>query len=518
MNVVAYCRFSSDAQKDGYSIEAQQRAIKDYCKRNALKLLRFYVDEARSGTNDQREQFQTMIRDIDAIHDFEGIVVHKIDRFSRSKKDFALYRDILETKGVKLISTVEHIDDTPESEILMSVLEAFAAFYPKNLSREVRKGMNEAARKGLATGGPHSYGYETDPITKKYVIVEREAAIVRSMYDMILEGYNLNEIAHALDGMGVTTKKGNRMSTKAIRRILTSEKYKGVSIFNSYSDYHRRKALTPKADLIRVENAFPAIISKDKWDKVQELLSAGKRGSYARKTKEDYILSGILYCGECREKMVGSSSTKKVSGGTSEYRYYTCPNKRRKTCSLSNIKKSYIEDLVSKIIKEDLFSGKVLQKVVDDLYNEIQSATVLPDETLAEYKSIIANTNKKIERLLNLYLDGEMEKEEYSKKRAELLLSKEFYQNHVNQSMYMNDIDKDEIRAKLLRFGQRLLEDNGVDLKRKKAAIATIVEKIEVYKEKIRVTFKFDVTADKVPNGDPYGIRTRECILERDMS
>ena len=106
MKVVAYCRYSSENQRDGYSIEAQMRAINDFCKKEGHELINTYIDEARSGTSDNREAFQQMIED-SSKKVFGAIVVHKLDRFARDRYDSAIYKKKLKDNGVRLISVLK---------------------------------------------------------------------------------------------------------------------------------------------------------------------------------------------------------------------------------------------------------------------------------------------------------------------------------------------------------------------------------------------------------------------------
>ena len=199
MNVVAYCRYSSENQRDGYSIEAQKKAISDYCNRMNYTILRFYIDEAKTGMNDNREEFQAMIADSSS-KDFSAVIVHKLDRFSRDRYNSVFYRKKLKDNGVKLLSVLENIDDdNPEDLILLSVLEGMADYYSKNLSREVKKGMNEAARNGLSTGGIPPFGYRINKETKKLEIIPERAEIVRTMFEMYAKGYNLIDIEKELN-------------------------------------------------------------------------------------------------------------------------------------------------------------------------------------------------------------------------------------------------------------------------------------------------------------------------------
>ncbi len=96
-----YARFSSDNQREE-SIDAQVRAIQDYARRNNLHIVKTYVDRAKSATSDKRPEFQRLIAD-SAHRQFDVIIIHKLDRFSRDKYDFAHYKRILKTNGVRLV-------------------------------------------------------------------------------------------------------------------------------------------------------------------------------------------------------------------------------------------------------------------------------------------------------------------------------------------------------------------------------------------------------------------------------
>jgi len=140
---VLYARFSSDNQREE-SIDAQLRALREYCERNGIVVIHEYCDRARSATTDDRPEFLDMIAD-SKTKDFDFIIVHKLDRFSRNRYDSAYYKRELKKNGVALISILEYMDDSPESVILESVLEGMSEYYSKNLAREVMKGMKESA-------------------------------------------------------------------------------------------------------------------------------------------------------------------------------------------------------------------------------------------------------------------------------------------------------------------------------------------------------------------------------------
>lgn len=120
---VAYARYSSTNQREE-SIDAQLRAIREYCKRNDIELIEIYTDEAKTGTNDDRDNFQQMINDINGGQiNVDTVLVHKFNRFARSTFDSAVYKKKLKEKGVRVVSVTQNIEDTPEGEMMEKSLK-----------------------------------------------------------------------------------------------------------------------------------------------------------------------------------------------------------------------------------------------------------------------------------------------------------------------------------------------------------------------------------------------------------
>ncbi|MCQ5128167.1 recombinase family protein [Butyricicoccus faecihominis] len=230
LRAVAYARFSSEMQREE-SIDAQLHAIEAYTKANHLLLCGSYIDRAKSATTDQRPEFQRMIADAQR-GQFEVVVVHKLDRFSRDRYDSAFYKRKLRLAGVALHSVLENLDGSPESVILESVIEGFNEYYSRNLAREVEKGKKENARKGIHVGGIPPLGYDVDPLTRKLVINEREAEAVRLIFSMFLEGHGYTKMRDKLNSRGYTTKHGQPFGKNSLHEILRNEKYTGVYTYN----------------------------------------------------------------------------------------------------------------------------------------------------------------------------------------------------------------------------------------------------------------------------------------------
>ena len=130
---VIYARYSSNNQTE-QSIEGQLRVCREFAQRNDIIIVDTYIDRALSGTNDNREQFQKMLKDSDK-RAWDYCLVYKLDRFSRNKYEMAIHRKHLKDNGVKILSAMENIPETPEGILLESLLEGFKRSNGHNKSK-----------------------------------------------------------------------------------------------------------------------------------------------------------------------------------------------------------------------------------------------------------------------------------------------------------------------------------------------------------------------------------------------
>lgn len=365
---VIYARFSSANQREE-SIEAQVRACQDYAVRNRLQVIDVYSDSAKTGTNADREAFQRMIED-SSKGKFRYVVIHKLDRFSRDKYDSVTYKRKLKVNGVTLRSVLENLDGSPESLILESLLEGMAAYYSQNLSRECLKGQMENGYKCLHNGGLPPLGYDIDKATRKYVVNEKEAELVRYIFSQYAEGTGYNKIVAHLNGMGHRTKRGNAFGKNSLHDLLKNPKYTGVYTFNLRLEKDvtgtRNPQFKPKDEWIYIEDGVPAIVDKETFDKVQAKLAENRKNAGRFKTKRVYMLSGLIRCGECGSQMWGQSH---IDGRHRLlYQDYECASKTYKQiCRNRGIRKEYIENYVLDELQNTLFTESSIKRLASML-------------------------------------------------------------------------------------------------------------------------------------------------------
>ena len=406
--VVAYARFSSDNQREE-SIDAQLRAIRSYCDTKGYILVDTYIDEARSATTDDRPSFQRMISDATA-GQWEAVIVHKLDRFSRNRYDSAIYKKQLRDVGVRVESVLEHLDDSPESVILESLLEGMSEYYSKNLAREVRKGQHENALKCRHNGGPVLYGYKLGE-DMHYVINESEAEAVRIAYEMVAQGSSYSEVIALLTERGYKTRNGRKFCTSTLLHMLRNEKYNGTYTYNRtlpQTGGKRTNESRPDDQILRIPGGMPAIVDMQTWQDVQDIIKrrSTQSSKASQRAKEVYLLQGLIKCGNCGSNMVGTRIHSKRDNKTRIY--YECNGRKRKVadCKMRRIPRDYVEGLVIDYIEKYILSDSAMERVRQLLIDEMERAQTISPNGIAGLKKELADTEKSIDNLIDAIAAG----------------------------------------------------------------------------------------------------------------
>ena len=310
---VIYCRYSSDSQTE-QSIEGQLRVCNEYAKSNDIVILDTYIDRAMTGTNDNRPDFQRMIKD-SAKKSFDVVLVYKFDRFSRNKYETAIHKKTLKDNGVKVISAMEYIPDSPEAIILESMLEGYAEYYSAELSQKVKRGMRETRSKGNFTGGFIIYGYKVE--NHKVVIDEEKAETVKYIFEQYAIGVYVKDIIKALTSKGIYNR-GKPFARNTVYNILKNEKYFDNILCVTYKEL---LDIMPKGTL-------NSQLSREKLDVVSRGGGENNPALYAYSSlPEKYKRRWVLLKGEpeqqMRQEMIRNIVKKdeKAESFFEEYRY-----------------------------------------------------------------------------------------------------------------------------------------------------------------------------------------------------
>ncbi|MCB2354716.1 recombinase family protein [Clostridium estertheticum] len=500
-----YARYSSDNQRDE-SIDAQIRAGEEYAERNNMKIVKQYVDKAKSATTDKRPAFQEMIKD-SSLGLFNTVIVHKLDRFSRDKYDSVVYKRKLKSNGVRLVSIVENLDGSPESIILESVIEGMAQYYSANLAREVMKGMKETAYQARHTGGQPPLGYDVNE-EKKYIINDAGAEVVRKIFDMYINGYSYASIIDNLNDRGYKTRLGNSFGKNSIYSILDNEKYSGVYIFNKTSKkdaFGKRNSHLSKDDseVIRVDGGMPAIISKETYQKAKEMMVARKRAPGANKAKEIYLLSGLIFCGECGSAMQGN---RRKPVNKPMYISYRCGSRlQKRNCDNKEIRREYIEEFVLSELERNILNDKAIPIFVKKINKHIQEQSKNEKSSTEIIVKELEGIDKQISNIVTAITQG-FAYEEFKTKMVDLKERKTklevtlIEQEHRSQAP---KITEEQVKNLFLMFRGFVKERNMPECKK---FIQNYVDKVIIFKDHVEVIFNVVFTILK--DYDAYKIKS----------
>lgn len=402
MNTAAiYIRVSTEDQTD-YSPDAQKRLLLSYAKQNDFLVPDdyIYIDEGISGRRaDKRPAFMQMIRMAKKKpRPFDVILVHKFDRFSRSREDSILYKSLLKREcGIRVISTTEHLEDDKFSIILEAILEAMAEYYSLNLSDEVLKGMTEKAIRGGYQAAP-PLGYEIRYAREIPKIKQDEAQIVRSIFDRFINFHQSPyEIAKELNRKGFLTKRSNPFEKRTIEYILKNPFYAGYIRFQLKRD---------AATSILTKGLHEPLITEEEYQTVKTYYS-----SRVRKPREHSIgckhwLSGMVKCSNCGNSLLVFK--RKLENQNKTYYNLQCCGYQKGSCLQSHqlSEKKLLSTLTSSLMEVYPQNSNIYQLSVHTMNT--------PTEDMQANKEALHKLSIRLQRAKDAYLNGVDTLEEYT--------------------------------------------------------------------------------------------------------
>ncbi len=511
---VGYCRFSSDHQREE-SIDAQIRLISAFAEKNGYDVLDFYCDKAFSGRSDQRPEFQRLLSDIsDDNCKFQAVIVHKMDRFSRNAGDTIKYKELLQDYGINLVSTTEKISNDPSGNLMFGILSTINAFYSENLGLEVMKGLKENAYKMKFNGGNAPLGYKIDNCL--YSIDESEAVIVRKIFTMAAEGYSYNDIIHEMNRCGYKTKTGRPFGKNSIYDLLKNPRYKGTYIFNrrakrTSKNTRNNHKYKPESEQIIIEDGVPAIVSKELWEKAnaaRKFMSKGNTGA-----KHKYLLSGLLYCGECGSKMHGNCR-KRDSG---EYTTYRCNDQAtRLDCKSREMRAEPLEDFVINSLCEHFFDPENIDIITDELNRKFREELDADREEIKAANYSIAGLKTARNNLVDAIAEYGYSSI-LSKKLKDIEEQIERYEKMISDYEGKTGavrITREEVVQRIEKLRECLKNPDNVEQTR--ILLHQYIDRIEINNTKIKVVFKttFNFYMDDVEYTASYSFETESTRRE----
>ena len=336
-----YCRLSQDdgIEGDSNSIQNQKAILQKFAEDHRFPSPCFYVDDGFSGGNFQRPAFQQMISDME--NGEIGIIVTKdLSRLGRNQLHTGLYiEERFPMFGVRYIAINDNVDtDSSESNDLMPFKNLFNEWFIRDTSRKIRAVLKAKAERGERLGTRAPYGYRKDPDTKKLIVDEEAAAIVRRIFAMY---------AYTRFGMNHTcldTAHPYNWSDSAIANLLENEIYLGNTVNMKYSTKSykdKRRVEHPREECMVFENTHPALITREIWDIVQRVQKNKRRRT---NMDEQNKYSGLVFCADCGSNMV----LHRAHTMSASYNHFTCRTYKKdgEACTGHYIRECVLDEIV----------------------------------------------------------------------------------------------------------------------------------------------------------------------------
>ena len=394
--VALYARVSSDRQDVDLSVSAQLRALRDYAQKNGYLVAREYVDEAESGRIADRPQFQKMLNEASKPESpFQEILVWKFSRFTRKREHAVAFKAMLRRRGVRVVSITEHADDSPTGKLMEAIIESVDEFYSENLAQEVTRGMREAASRGFWVTSYAPYGYKRVYVQdgpKKRPTLELNPpadAVVRRIFDMVLQGKSILDATKTLNAEGIPTTNGKKWLKTTIHTMLANEAYTGAVVWGIKAK--------DKADPVRVEDAFPAIVSKREFQRARQLLgSRAPKQVNPRRASSPYLLSGLLKCETCGKAMTAAEAK------SGKYTYYVCHSLLKRgsgTCKTPRLNAKTFEKLIVDEIRANILTESNIRDLVKLLDEEMDGVAHEQRERLESIEEELEEVKRRLGRI-----------------------------------------------------------------------------------------------------------------------
>lgn len=465
MRCAIYTRVSTDeqARSDYSSLDRQREICESYInifREQGWKVAGVYEDGGFSGKDLNRPQLQEMVDDLKA-GKLDAIVTYKIDRISRSLKDFYDFWEVLKEHSVTFASATQQFDTSNSTGMLMlNVLLSFAQ-YEREVTRErTLSKMAGRAERGMWNGGNIPLGFDYSPETKRLQANPDEAPIIKFVFQRIIETRSPSVVAREANSHGyrtkervVTTRDGtekpigaNRFDEDTVKAIIRSPLYKGFIRYgaNLYPGIHH------------------PIVDETTWDSANRCIGTVRKDDPVRH-KDDHVhlLKGILKCGTCGTSMTPYPAGKKDKAGN-RYLYYACTSVTQdgsaSPCPVRSVPAREFESLI-KAVLVDLGSNRAMLEACIETANKeaIESVAELREQQRLNQNQV-ARLTTSIRRIIEVIKcqeevgsDLREELQQLGREKEQILTVVEKVQVDIDRRQ-MKVIDADLIRQSLVDF------------------------------------------------------------------
>lgn len=422
---VAYIRESTEEQDKGFSPQAQEKSIREYAKKNNIKIVEIYKDLISGRDASKRTDFQRMIEDA-MQKKFDAIIVYHTSRFARNVEESRQYKKLLREKlNVDVISATQAFGDfnDPSAFLNEGINELFDEYTSRQIGFWVKSGLMTKRSQGKPVGASPPLGYYKKKIgfdadrnrpiySKEWHIDKKQADIVKRIFKMYASGnYSMQKIAETLTKEGHKTKMGNPFTYSSVKCILPNKSYIGL-------------VWSPRKPLPDVKSVMhKPIISKELFNKCQDI-TRERKGHFGRPVAKHrfYLLQGLVYCYRCIKHLKGNEESKirrmhpsmycqyqKNANTGKETRFYGCKfRKENKTCKQQNVECEVIDEQVIQFMNGMKLPDEIIEMTLEKLRELFKRSR----QEQKEDERLFSVLNRK-KRLKVMFENGHMTENEF---------------------------------------------------------------------------------------------------------
>ncbi len=423
ITVATYARVSTQEQaSEGTSLDFQQSQLAAYCQLQGWTIMNSYVDPGFSGKDGNRPGLERLLSDA-RIGLFDKLIVFRLDRLARNLRLLLEIEQELRSHDVGLISMKESVDtSTATGKMVFQMFGMVAEWERETITERMKSGRIQRYREGSWAGGKAPYGYSRDSETRKLVIKEDEARIVRRMYAEYADGKSLFAVSQGLnrDGIPARTKNGKGWYQTAVRQVLLNPVYKGTEVVNR----HAHISLINKMDLSHaIFISVQAVVSEELWHTAQDRMQGNK---HVQPKKQRALLQGLITCGVCGYSFA------------SKEHYYSCRGRMKYVHPDGNAR-CHAPYLRAEWIEAEVW------KRIEELMNDPNKLFVLIGESIENLRLAESDLSARVKPI-----DDRLA--EIAEQKARL--ADDWIMRHLNSERFTEhkeNLDREEVRLKSLK-------------------------------------------------------------------
>ena len=417
MRAWIYGRLSNDDDREMDSLTNQMEISRSYAARKGYQIVGESFDDNTSGMRFDRRGLTQCTEAVER-GQVDAIIVKDLSRLGRHKTQTALFIDYLRQQDVAVLSVTENLNTLrDEDDLTIGVRSLMNDYYAKDIGNKIRHGYREKQKTGLVITPP--FGYWKDRNTNCIHLHPEAAETVRLIYDYYLQGIGQKEIARRLNRLGRKTpsqlraerygrefyatrknQSGQHVWTYvSVKNILTEEGYTGALINHRTETRHGKATPVPADQWQRHEDFYPAIVTKEEWQKTQVLLKQNARPAVQNRATHRY--TGLLTCGNCGQPFVPMirywNGSRRVE--------YVCKGYHRQGkefCSSHRIREECLDAQVMQYAEAIRDSWAAEQADLQRLYKQWSLRQPALDWEIAQLREQIRQTEEDIDELLML--------------------------------------------------------------------------------------------------------------------